>query len=88
MTTELEHPLGSKNFVRVEVGPLILWWSYNQCVAFQSPEATKPYVLNNESLSKTSQRHVDSLGDSWKLSDEVFKTALTNTVQRLTKTAH
>lgn len=88
MHSEMTHPLRTKNFTRVDVGPITLWWSYTDCVAFQTADAPKPYTMDPETVSSTTRRHIDSLGDTWTLSRDAFAPALLNTLTRWTKGGH
>jgi hypothetical protein len=85
MTPTLTHPLDTHTFTRVTVGPLTLWWSYEDCVAFQTPDANRPYAAEGLNLSPTTRRHIESLGNSWELSPERFNDALASVIDRYTK---
>jgi hypothetical protein len=88
MRTELTHPLRVKNFTRIDVGPVTLWWSYHDCVAFRTPDCAKPYILDTETVSDTTRRHIESLADTYPLPRDTFETALRNTLTRWTRSDH
>ena len=78
MQTRLTYPLPGKNFVRVDIGHLTLWWSYSDLVAYKPPDTDVTFILDHHALTMTSRRHLRSLTKTRKMDQDLF----TSTIQR------